>query len=114
MPLATIFGRAGWLSVIAIAALSLVPAEARPETGASPQIEHAFAYAGTAFLLAAGYRRPLLTAAFLLGYAACLEMLQHWVPGRHSLVVHYLASSAGVLLGSSTAWAMDYARRCWN
>jgi hypothetical protein len=54
-------------------------------TGVDGHLEHAIAYAGTAFLFEMGYpdwgrKRP---AAGLVIYAAVLEGLQTFSPGRH-------------------------------
>jgi hypothetical protein len=107
MGLASLTRGVGWLAVLAIAILSLVPGEIRPATGAPAQLEHAVAYAGTAFLLLTGYQRPLLTIIPLLGYGACLEAAQILVPGRYPLINHYLASAAGVLIGTCAAWTFS-------
>jgi len=45
----------GWLAVIVIAILSLVPGDIRPHTGAPGALEHLAAYLGTAGLLTFGY-----------------------------------------------------------
>jgi hypothetical protein len=95
---------AGWMCVVAIAVLSLVPGEVRPSTSAPGQMEHVAAYAGASFVLYFGYRCPLLAALALTGYAGCLEVAQNFVPGRHPQVIDWFASGAGAAVGSLAAW----------
>ena len=96
---------AGWACAVLIAILSLVPADSMSRTGLSGQIEHAMAYAGTAFLLALGHRGQgaLRVAVALAAYAGLLELLQHFSPGRHPGLDGWAASSAGAVAGAWTA-----------
>jgi VanZ family protein len=95
---------AGWACVVVVALLSLLPAEDMVRTDLSGHAEHAMAYAGTAFLLQLGYpRRSLRIIAMLVAYAAVLECLQVFSPGRHAGVDDWLASSTGVVIGSVAA-----------
>ena len=94
-----------WCCVVLLAVLSLLPAEEMVRTGADGHLEHAIAYAGTAFLFGMsypdwGWKRP---AAGLVAYAAVLEVLQTFSPGRHPAAEDWLAGSAGVLLGIGAA-----------
>ena len=50
-----LFRAVGWASVVAIVVASLVPGDARPDTGLPGQIDHIIAYCGTAGLLGLGY-----------------------------------------------------------
>ena len=94
------FRPAAWGCVILLAVLSLLPAEEMVRTGLDGHIEHATAYAGTAFLIGWNYPtwgwKPIATA--LVMYAGALELLQNLSPGRHPAVLDWLASSAGVLM----------------
>jgi VanZ family protein len=36
---------------------------------------------------------------FLILLAAALELAQHWIPGRHSQLIDFVASSIGASLG---------------
>jgi hypothetical protein len=47
----------GLACVAVIMVLSLLPADERPHTGSSGQLEHTVAYFGTAVFLAAGFRK---------------------------------------------------------
>ena len=94
-----------WCCVVLLAVLSLLPAEEMVRTGVDGHLEHGIAYAGTAFLFGMsypdwGWKRP---AAGLVIYAAVLEVLQTFSPGRHPAAEDWLAGSAGVLLGIGAA-----------
>ena len=99
--LAAALRAAAWGCVVLLAVLSLLPAEEMVRTGISGRIEHVVAYAGTAFLAGRGYRARGLgrIAAVLVVYAAGLELLQDFSPGRRSAIGDWLAGSGGVLLG---------------
>jgi VanZ family protein len=106
-----IFSR-GWLRasglacVIAIAVLSLIPGHWQARTGAPPYLEHVVAYFGTATLLGLGWRGRIgraTIAILLIVYAALMEVLQHWSPGRDPAVSDILASGMGALLGALVA-----------
>jgi VanZ family protein len=97
------FRSAAWSCAALLAILSLLPAEKMVRTSLGGHIEHATAYAVTAFLSRLGYSGwgwKLPTVALMI-YAGVLELLQTLSPGRHSAVEDWLASSAGVLLGIS-------------
>jgi hypothetical protein len=96
------FKLVGWLAILTIAVLSLVPGEIRPHTLSVSQLEHVIAYAITGALLAVGY--PILTqrvliVAGLTCYAGILEIIQLWVPGRTSKIIDLVAGSSGALAG---------------
>jgi VanZ family protein len=88
--------------VALIGYLSLIPHEIEVRTGLPGVIEHVVAYAGTAglFRLAhpswAGWR----VVVALSVYAACLEGLQSFVPGRSPGVEGALVSGVGAVLGA--------------
>jgi VanZ family protein len=97
----------GWTCVVALIVLSLVPGNERPHTGFPGQIEHLAAYCGTSGLLALGYptvRGRFGAVAMLVLLAATLEVMQQWVPGRHSQFIDFAASSAGACLGMLVLW----------
>jgi hypothetical protein len=95
---------AGWMCIVAITVLSLIPGEVRPSTGTPGQMEHVAAYAGASFVLYFGYKCPLLAALALTGYAGCLEIAQNFVPGRHPQLIDWFAGGAGAAVGSVAAW----------
>ena len=97
----------GWLAVLGIGVLSLVPGDMRPHTGASGKFEHAAAYFVTAAILAFGYesrRHAMAVALLLCFYAAVLEMAQLLVPGRIAALAGFAASVSGVFIGSALGW----------
>lgn len=104
----------GYMGSVAIAVLSLLPAVARPHTGAGGEYEHWLAYAlvGAAFGL--GYqtvRKCLYTGLWLSAGSAVLELLQNFIPGRTPEVVGFVASSLGAWAGLSVAFAALAMRR---
>jgi VanZ family protein len=109
-----IFPLATWSCVVLLAVLSLLPAEEMVRTSLGGHIEHAAAYAGTAFLFGLSYPGwgwKLPTAGLVI-YAGLLEVLQSFSPGRHPAATDWLASSTGVLVGicairaAGTSWRL--------
>jgi O-antigen ligase len=93
---------AGFFGVLAIIVLSLVPGADRPHTGLPGMVEHFIAYCFTASALAFGFRTRAAWIAIALGLtllATSMEVLQLWVPGRHSAISDAIISSFGGLLG---------------
>jgi len=92
---------AAWITIAALAVLSLTPKELMVRTDLGGPAEHVLAYTGTAFFVAAAYgaRRWLGIAIGLIGYAGVLEVLQHLSPGRTPSVRDFACSASGVLLG---------------
>jgi VanZ family protein len=93
---------AAWVILAATAILCLLPGDEMVRTGMSGRIEHFGFYAGAAAVVGAAYLQRLAPAALagaLVAYAGVLEIGQIWVPGRHSSVWDWLASSGGILLG---------------
>lgn len=103
------FRIASWACVLTVAVLSLLPGQDMVRTSLGGHVEHALAYAGTAFLTVLAYngrtgaRWPVLG---LLVYAGVLEFLQRFSPGRTSAVEDFLASATGVLIGLALALAV--------
>src|SRR5262249_7041564 len=101
----------GWLSVATIALLSLVPGSERPHVLATGQLEHIVAYAGTATLLGAGYtaKGQLIRISVLLPvYAACLETLQIFIPGRNAQMIDAAAGTIGSWIGIVLVLSVHY------
>jgi hypothetical protein len=93
---------AGWLGVLIIVILSLVPGDLRPHTVLPGPFEHSLAYALTGAALAFGHRRYDSRLPWLFGLSSCsvvFELLQAWIPGRSSSAVDAAASSSGAVLG---------------
>jgi len=94
---------AAWCAIAAIAVLSLLPADevAPIRTSLGGHFEHVAAYALTSLIAALAYidhSRLKITVSLIL-YAAVLEYLQRFSPGRLSSLVDLMFSSTGVMLG---------------
>jgi VanZ family protein len=105
-----------WCCVVALAVLSLMPAEEMVRTGLPGQFEHLGAYAGSAAIAMAGYGAsrgavPIIGGFWL--YAAILEWLQHFVPGRHPSIADFAASALGVLCGGLAAALLRHRLSRW-
>ena len=94
---------AAWACIALLAILSLLPADELTRTSFGGHVEHATAYAGATVFLRFGYpgQRVLSQVAALITYAAGLEYLQHFSPGRTPAVGDWFFSSIGVLIGGS-------------
>lgn len=91
-----------WMSVLAIAALSLVSGDQRPQSFLPGQAEHFVAYAAAGFFLAQGYPSPRHRIQAWIGMviaSGAFEILQHFVPGRSPSSLDALASASGLTLG---------------
>jgi VanZ family protein len=92
-----------WCALAFIAYATLSPIEQRPVvTGI--KIEHFMAFAVTGCLFGIAYpkRWPWLLA-ILAGSAIILEVLQHFVPGRHGRVVDLAFKQTGIIVGFAIA-----------
>lgn len=100
----------GWVALLAIVVLSLVPGSERPHTGAPTFTEHIAAYIVAGTFLSIGYcstsRRNISLWFLLLLLAGILETLQMLVPGRNPRVVDFLASGAGAAAGVLVGWLL--------
>ena len=103
-----------WCCVISLAVLSLLPAQDMARTGMPGELEHFIAYAGSATIAVAGYGRRCAarTIGLLSIYAAVLEGLQHFSPGRHPSITDFVGSALGAFFGGFTAALI--ARRPWK
>ena len=91
-----------WCCILALAVLSLLPAEEMIRTGFPGRAEHFVAYAGSAAIAMAAYSRSRGSIQIIGGfwvYAAVLEYLQHFSPGRHPAIADFALSAAGALCG---------------
>src|ERR1700730_7429742 len=91
-----------WCCVILLAVLSLLPAQQMVRTGLPGRFEHFVAYAGSAAVAMAGYgasRGSMQIIGGLWVYAAILEYLQRFSPGRHPSLFDFAASAFGALCG---------------
>jgi VanZ family protein len=85
-----------WCCVIVLAILSLLPDQQMMRTGLPGRVEHFVAYAGSAAIAVAGYGA---TRGGIWVYAAVLEYLQHFSPGRHPAIGDFAVSALGALCG---------------
>jgi VanZ family protein len=102
---------AAWGLIAVIIALSVVPAGLRPVTGAPHDVEHFAAYwaAGLAFGL--GYqRRHGLLAFMFVGFAASIEVVQFFVPGRHARLGDFIVDALAMCTGLAMASAVKQVR----
>ena len=94
---------AAWGALIAIGVLSMLPAaEVSPvRTSMGGHVEHLLVYAAVALLTAVAYvdHSKIKIAASLILYAAALEYLQRYAPGRLSSLLDLTFSTTGVLIG---------------
>lgn len=88
---------------------SLVPGHLRPRSGLDGHIEHALAYFVLGVLLLAfiqDFAALGLLLLLLLIFAAMMEILQIWIPGRSCRFTHFMASCLGawgaVAVGAGT------------
>ena len=91
-----------WCCIVVLAVLSLLPADEMVRTGFPGGAEHFVAYAGSAAIAMAGYGRSRGSVQIIGGfwvYAAMLEYLQHFSPGRHPAIEDFALSAAGALCG---------------
>ena len=110
---------AGWLGIVVIAVLSLVPGDYRPHTFLPGHAEHVLAYALTGMALAVGYPQTRPRVLWFLGLSAAgavFEVLQLWDPGRSPSLIDAAACSSGAALGMffgalvSRLWSTNFER----
>jgi VanZ family protein len=95
---------AAWGFVAVIIALSVVPADLRPVTGAPHDIEHFAAYWTTGVAFGLGYeRRHTLLALMLVAFAASIEIGQWFVPGRHARLGDFIVDALAMCVGLAMA-----------
>ena len=95
-----LFQISGWLLLLAIAVLSLVPPAYRPETDLSHTFEHlaTFLITGVAFGLADA-NRYVSRIVLLIAFVGFIEVAQLLVPGRHARLSDFLLDALGVSIG---------------
>jgi VanZ family protein len=107
-----------WSCIFILAFLSLPPGADVARTGLPGEFEHFVAYAGSGAVATVAYGRSWgicqIIGLFWV-YAGCLELLQHFSPGRYPAMADFVASALGVLFGGlSTAlimrlfWKIDH------
>jgi hypothetical protein len=104
----TIVRISAWIAIVAITIVSLVPASARPVSGASNSLEHllVFGLAGLAFGF--GYRVNYLRQMIgLVFFAGAIELSQYAAPGRHPRLIDFVVDAAMASSGVAVAWLFD-------
>jgi VanZ family protein len=92
----------GWLLMLAITVLSLVPATLRPETSVPHNLEHFAIFAATGFALGFGYaRRPVAIMLALVGFAGAIELAQIFLPDRHARLIDFAVDAFAVCAGAA-------------
>ena len=85
----------------AIAVLSFVPPNFRPDTGGPHSLEHLVLFVPTGLALAFGYASRYLLQLFgLIMYAVVVEVGQMWVPGRHARLSDLIINALGLCVGA--------------
>ena len=94
-----------WVLVFGIVGLSIVPPDYRIVTDLPRLFEHLsiFLLAGVAFGFGYPDRYPMQSIALVL-FAADVELMQVWVPGRHARLSDFAAAVLGLGLGTGLAY----------
>jgi VanZ family protein len=99
----------GYAAVLLIGGLSLMPGDLRPETGAPGKFEHLIAYLVAGILLGSSttVTRERWQALWLIPYAGALELIQLFVPDRHSRFSDFVVSALGAMVGFALAFGVS-------
>jgi VanZ family protein len=105
---------AAWCCIGAVGIISLLPAvEVAPmRTSLGGHAEHLLTYAATSMITAFAYldHSRFKIAACLVLYAAVLEFLQRYAPGRLSSLEDLAFSAGGVMLGLAAFHLLQHLR----
>lgn len=94
-----------WVSLAAIAFVTVAPLELRPTSGLSPQIERLAAFAVVGALFSAAYSRHIwIAAAVVIGAAVLLELLQLLAPSRHGRLFDASIKTVGAMAGLTAGY----------
>ena len=103
---------AAWLLVLGAIVVTLGPQKVRPYTGIHHDLEHAVAFALVGLAFGLGYpRHRIALAAVAIAGIGLMEILQHWVPGRHANVHDFAVNGLGAGAGIAVAAVLDALRR---
>jgi len=95
---------AAWLLLCGVVGLSIVPPDYRLVTGLPHHLEHFAIFLLVGLLFGLGYPyRYLVQRVGLILFAATVELVQVWVPGRHARFSDLVASVLGLLVGLGLA-----------
>jgi VanZ family protein len=100
----TVFQIAAWLSLLVIAALSLVAPSLRPVTFLPQALEHAAIFGLAGIAAGLGYPdRKALTMAAMVIFSGAVELAQLFAPGRHARLRDFAVDAAAALIGIALA-----------
>ncbi len=96
------FRLAAWLLLCVVGVFTLSPIEFRPVTQAPISLEHfgAFALIGAIFCYVYPKHRYAILISILV-VLGLLEIVQNYIPGRHSRLSDALVKAFGALLGAA-------------
>ena len=93
-----------WVLICGIVGLSIVPPGYRVITDLARPLEHLSIFLLTAVAFGLGYPEPYpLQSIALVLFAAAVELVQVWVPGRHARLSDFAAGIVGLGLGTGLA-----------
>ena len=94
-----------WVLVFGIVGLSIVPPDYRIITDLPRPFEHLSIFLLTGLAFGVGYpdRYPMQSIALVL-FAAAVELMQVWAPGRHPRLSDFAAAVLGLGLGIGLAY----------
>jgi len=97
----------GWLLVILVVTVSLVPASSLPDVDYSDKLSHAAIYGVLAVWFCGVYRRPAapLVALVLFLVGAAVEGMQSLTESRSPEIADLAANAAGILIGMALSRA---------
>ena len=113
----TVVRAAGWVAVLAIGVVSLVPGQGRPHVLSQNQWEHLAAYVVAGMLLGTGYPRSktmVLIGVALTAYGGALELAQLWVPGRMARLTDFGHSALGAWIGLTVIFLVRWSYLQWR
>ena len=89
----------GWVLLLLITVLSLLPHFRGPMTGLPRLLEHAAIFGAAGFAFGVGYsnRAALMTA--LIGFTGVIELAQLFVSDRHAHLSDFAVNVAAILIG---------------
>jgi hypothetical protein len=89
-----------WISLLAVAVMTLGPADLRPVTIAPPNFERLAAFVVVGIFFGAAYLRnvPILVVALVCA-AGLLELVQLLVPNRHATTLAFMFKATGGGMG---------------
>ena len=96
-----------WIGILALTVMTIVPADERPTTGLSHDLEHlgAFGFVGLLVGLSFVIRPPALYA-LAFAFSATLELLQIPLPSRHARLEDLIVDAVGAWIGIALGLAI--------